>query len=155
MDSVEGLCSHIVSSSFSQAKAMYSCKAEHSHELSFPQGAIFSNGKHPTPLAEVHRHREAEQVVCSAESPKWKPGYSGSSPGPAPRACTNEHIRFLWTPVPPLRMRETEQGREREREIDYVIANDRHFQLQRCSDSILTIGVAACNPLCIFTHLHL
>lgn len=24
---------------------MYSCKAEHSHELSFPQGAIFSNGK--------------------------------------------------------------------------------------------------------------
>ncbi|XP_027705344.1 rho GTPase-activating protein 42 isoform X1 [Vombatus ursinus] len=26
-----------------QAKAMYSCKAEHSHELSFPQGAIFSN----------------------------------------------------------------------------------------------------------------
>ncbi|XP_036379556.1 rho GTPase-activating protein 42-like isoform X2 [Megalops cyprinoides] len=25
------------------AKAMYSCKAEHSHELSFPQGAIFSN----------------------------------------------------------------------------------------------------------------
>lgn len=31
--------------SFRQAKAMYSCKAEHSHELSFPQGAIFSNGK--------------------------------------------------------------------------------------------------------------
>uniref|UniRef100_A0A8C0EH38 Rho GTPase-activating protein 42 n=1 Tax=Bubo bubo TaxID=30461 RepID=A0A8C0EH38_BUBBB len=28
---------------FVQAKAMYSCKAEHSHELSFPQGAIFSN----------------------------------------------------------------------------------------------------------------
>ncbi|KAM4627796.1 rho GTPase-activating protein 42 isoform 2-T2 [Polymixia lowei] len=26
------------------AKAMYSCKAEHSHELSFPQGAHFSNG---------------------------------------------------------------------------------------------------------------
>ncbi|XP_053564564.1 rho GTPase-activating protein 42 [Bombina bombina] len=26
-----------------QAKAMYSCKAEHSHELSFPQGAIFAN----------------------------------------------------------------------------------------------------------------
>nr|BAK63904.1 hypothetical protein [Pan troglodytes] len=26
-----------------QAKAMYSCKAEHSHELSFPQGAIFFN----------------------------------------------------------------------------------------------------------------
>ncbi|XP_058884251.1 rho GTPase-activating protein 42 isoform X1 [Acipenser ruthenus] len=26
-----------------QATAMYSCKAEHSHELSFPQGAIFSN----------------------------------------------------------------------------------------------------------------
>ncbi|KAG5844312.1 rho GTPase-activating protein 42-like isoform X1 [Anguilla anguilla] len=25
------------------AKAMYSCKAEHSHELSFPQGALFSN----------------------------------------------------------------------------------------------------------------
>ncbi|NXV30132.1 RHG42 protein, partial [Rissa tridactyla] len=30
-------------SSGRQAKAMYSCKAEHSHELSFPQGAIFSN----------------------------------------------------------------------------------------------------------------
>ncbi|KAM4795451.1 rho GTPase-activating protein 42 isoform 2-T2 [Rhinophrynus dorsalis] len=26
-----------------QAKAMYSCKAEHSHELSFPQGAVFTN----------------------------------------------------------------------------------------------------------------
>ncbi|XP_045433721.1 rho GTPase-activating protein 42 isoform X4 [Pipistrellus kuhlii] len=26
-----------------QAKAMYSCQAEHSHELSFPQGAVFSN----------------------------------------------------------------------------------------------------------------
>ncbi|MBN3297924.1 RHG42 protein, partial [Amia calva] len=26
-----------------EAKAMYSCKAEHSHELSFPQGAVFSN----------------------------------------------------------------------------------------------------------------
>uniref|UniRef100_A0A8C4X881 Rho GTPase-activating protein 42 n=1 Tax=Erpetoichthys calabaricus TaxID=27687 RepID=A0A8C4X881_ERPCA len=26
-----------------QARAMYSCKAEHSHELSFPQGAVFSN----------------------------------------------------------------------------------------------------------------
>lgn len=25
------------------AKAMYSCEAEHSHELSFPQGAVFSN----------------------------------------------------------------------------------------------------------------
>ncbi|XP_023818289.1 rho GTPase-activating protein 42 [Oryzias latipes] len=25
------------------AKALYSCKAEHSHELSFPQGALFSN----------------------------------------------------------------------------------------------------------------
>ncbi|XP_054448461.1 rho GTPase-activating protein 42 isoform X2 [Pteronotus mesoamericanus] len=30
-------------SSGRQAKAMYSCKAEHSHELSFPQGAMFSN----------------------------------------------------------------------------------------------------------------
>ncbi|XP_031719316.1 rho GTPase-activating protein 42-like isoform X2 [Anarrhichthys ocellatus] len=27
------------------AKAMYSCEAEHSHELSFPQGAHFTNGK--------------------------------------------------------------------------------------------------------------
>uniref|UniRef100_A0A3Q1FQ55 Rho GTPase-activating protein 42 n=1 Tax=Acanthochromis polyacanthus TaxID=80966 RepID=A0A3Q1FQ55_9TELE len=26
-----------------EAKAMYSCEAEHSHELSFPQGALFSN----------------------------------------------------------------------------------------------------------------
>uniref|UniRef100_A0A8C2LDA9 Rho GTPase activating protein 42 n=1 Tax=Cricetulus griseus TaxID=10029 RepID=A0A8C2LDA9_CRIGR len=34
-------------SSGRQAKAMYSCKAEHSHELSFPQGAIFSN-VHPS-----------------------------------------------------------------------------------------------------------
>lgn len=24
---------------------MYSCKAEHSHELSFPKGALFYNGK--------------------------------------------------------------------------------------------------------------
>ncbi|NXI53901.1 RHG42 protein, partial [Chloroceryle aenea] len=30
-------------SSGRQAKAIYSCKAENSHELSFPQGAIFSN----------------------------------------------------------------------------------------------------------------
>lgn len=30
-------------SSGRQAKAMYSCKAEHSHELSFPQGALFSD----------------------------------------------------------------------------------------------------------------
>ncbi|XP_054580737.1 rho GTPase-activating protein 42 isoform X2 [Eptesicus fuscus] len=30
-------------SSGRQAKAMYSCQAEHSHELSFPQGAVFSN----------------------------------------------------------------------------------------------------------------
>ncbi|XP_023614605.1 rho GTPase-activating protein 42 isoform X3 [Myotis lucifugus] len=30
-------------SSGRQAKAMYSCQAEHSHELSFPQGALFSN----------------------------------------------------------------------------------------------------------------
>lgn len=34
-------------SSGRQAQAMYSCKAEHSHELSFPQGAIFSN-VHPS-----------------------------------------------------------------------------------------------------------
>ncbi|XP_051011859.1 rho GTPase-activating protein 42 [Acomys russatus] len=34
-------------SSGRQAKAMYSCKAEHSHELSFPQGAVFSN-VHPS-----------------------------------------------------------------------------------------------------------
>ncbi|KAE8627679.1 hypothetical protein XENTR_v10007100 [Xenopus tropicalis] len=31
------------SSTGRQAKAMYSCKAEHSHELSFPQGALFTN----------------------------------------------------------------------------------------------------------------
>ncbi|XP_067842488.1 rho GTPase-activating protein 42 isoform X1 [Heptranchias perlo] len=30
-------------SSKRQAKAMYACKAEHSHELSFPQGAVFTN----------------------------------------------------------------------------------------------------------------
>ncbi|XP_069577890.1 rho GTPase-activating protein 42 [Brachyistius frenatus] len=32
-----------ICSSGSQAKALYSCEAEHSHELSFPQGALFSN----------------------------------------------------------------------------------------------------------------
>uniref|UniRef100_A0AAX7T0U6 Rho GTPase activating protein 42a n=1 Tax=Astatotilapia calliptera TaxID=8154 RepID=A0AAX7T0U6_ASTCA len=31
------------SSSSLDAKALYSCEAEHSHELSFPQGALFSN----------------------------------------------------------------------------------------------------------------
>uniref|UniRef100_A0A673WLB0 Rho GTPase-activating protein 42 n=1 Tax=Salmo trutta TaxID=8032 RepID=A0A673WLB0_SALTR len=31
------------SPTFLYAKAMYSCEAEHSHELSFPQGALFSN----------------------------------------------------------------------------------------------------------------
>uniref|UniRef100_A0A8P4JYF3 Rho GTPase activating protein 42a n=1 Tax=Dicentrarchus labrax TaxID=13489 RepID=A0A8P4JYF3_DICLA len=30
-------------SDFWEAKALYSCEAEHSHELSFPQGALFSN----------------------------------------------------------------------------------------------------------------
>uniref|UniRef100_A0A8D0BVD0 Rho GTPase-activating protein 42 n=1 Tax=Salvator merianae TaxID=96440 RepID=A0A8D0BVD0_SALMN len=39
----ESGCSLKQVSSGRQAKAMYSCKAEHSHELSFPQGAIFSN----------------------------------------------------------------------------------------------------------------
>jgi hypothetical protein len=31
--------------SIRDAKALYSCEAEHSHELSFPQGAMFTNGK--------------------------------------------------------------------------------------------------------------
>lgn len=35
-----------------EAKALYSCEAEHSHELSFPQGALFSN-------------------VCSSVEPGW------------------------------------------------------------------------------------
>ncbi|XP_066475441.1 rho GTPase-activating protein 42 isoform X2 [Tiliqua scincoides] len=39
----ESACSFKPAPSGRQAKAMYSCKAEHSHELSFPQGAIFSN----------------------------------------------------------------------------------------------------------------
>lgn len=39
----ENACSFKPTPSGRQAKAMYSCKAEHSHELSFPQGAIFSN----------------------------------------------------------------------------------------------------------------
>ncbi|XP_033002055.1 rho GTPase-activating protein 42 [Lacerta agilis] len=39
----ESGCSLKQAPSGRQAKAMYSCKAEHSHELSFPQGAIFSN----------------------------------------------------------------------------------------------------------------
>ncbi|XP_028277576.1 rho GTPase-activating protein 42 [Parambassis ranga] len=34
-------------SSGREAKALYSCEAEHSHELSFPQGALFSN-VHPS-----------------------------------------------------------------------------------------------------------
>ncbi|XP_029374823.1 rho GTPase-activating protein 42 [Echeneis naucrates] len=32
-----------ISSSGREAKALYSCEAEHSHELSFPKGALFSN----------------------------------------------------------------------------------------------------------------
>nr|XP_020454046.1 rho GTPase-activating protein 42-like isoform X2 [Monopterus albus] len=32
-----------ICSSGREAKALYSCEAEHSHELSFPQGALFSN----------------------------------------------------------------------------------------------------------------
>lgn len=32
-----------LNSSRCHAKAMYACKAEHSHELSFPQGAVFTN----------------------------------------------------------------------------------------------------------------
>ncbi|KAM3601730.1 uncharacterized protein V6R79_017896 [Siganus canaliculatus] len=32
-----------ICSSGKEAKALYSCEAEHSHELSFPQGALFSN----------------------------------------------------------------------------------------------------------------
>lgn len=43
----ENAGSHKPVSSGRQAKAMYSCKAEHSHELSFPQGAIFCN-VHPS-----------------------------------------------------------------------------------------------------------
>ncbi|KAM3836225.1 rho GTPase-activating protein 42 [Vipera latastei] len=39
----ESGCSVKQAPSGRQAKAMYSCKAEHSHELSFPQGAVFSN----------------------------------------------------------------------------------------------------------------
>lgn len=31
---------------YREAKALYSCQAEHSHELSFPEGAHFSNGNH-------------------------------------------------------------------------------------------------------------
>ncbi|KAM7374346.1 hypothetical protein PAMP_007011 [Pampus punctatissimus] len=36
-----------ICSSGREAKALYSCEAEHSHELSFPQGALFSN-VHPS-----------------------------------------------------------------------------------------------------------
>uniref|UniRef100_A0A8C1M7T3 Rho GTPase activating protein 42a n=1 Tax=Cyprinus carpio TaxID=7962 RepID=A0A8C1M7T3_CYPCA len=41
MGSMESLSSH--SSEQNKAEALYSCQAEHSHELSFPQGAHFSN----------------------------------------------------------------------------------------------------------------
>ncbi|XP_029029609.1 rho GTPase-activating protein 42 isoform X2 [Betta splendens] len=41
-----------ICSSGREAKALYSCEAEHSHELSFPQGALFSN-------------------VCSSVEPGW------------------------------------------------------------------------------------
>lgn len=40
--------------SLRDAKALYSCEAEHSHELSFPQGALFSNGKKTIHSAIFH-----------------------------------------------------------------------------------------------------
>lgn len=41
---------------YRDAKAIYSCKAEHSHELSFPQGATFSNGE--------QRQQKKETLSC-------------------------------------------------------------------------------------------
>lgn len=41
---------------------MYSCKAEHSHELSFPQGAIFSNGEYDCGLLQGHGAGHLDRV---------------------------------------------------------------------------------------------
>jgi hypothetical protein len=47
---------------------MYSCKAEHSHELSFPQGAIFSNGEYSYTADRRVSPGAGEGMVCWAES---------------------------------------------------------------------------------------
>ncbi|KAG8519280.1 Rho GTPase-activating protein 42, partial [Galemys pyrenaicus] len=60
-----------------QAKAMYSCKAEHSHELSFPQGALFSNA--PSPGGSREAPGRAWEVYPSVE-PGWlKATYEGKT----------------------------------------------------------------------------
>lgn len=45
-----------------EAKAMYSCEAEHSHELSFQQGAHFLNGE--SGLGWAHVIKTAYTVCC-------------------------------------------------------------------------------------------
>ena len=47
---------------------MYSCEAEHSHELSFPQGAHFSNGKQSQNKAKNYTNF-ASDVLTKAHMP--------------------------------------------------------------------------------------
>lgn len=51
---------------YRDAKAMYSCEAEHSHELSFPQGAHFSNGEQSQYKANIISF--SWQLVCCSSA---------------------------------------------------------------------------------------
>lgn len=42
---------------------MYSCEAEHSHELSFPQGAHFSNGEQRQQKAHIKQYASADKLL--------------------------------------------------------------------------------------------
>ncbi|GAA6083728.1 rho GTPase-activating protein 42 isoform X1 [Tachysurus ichikawai] len=62
------------------AKAIYSCEAEHSNELSFPQGAHFSNVVHDFQccITAHSGHTSAlinSGTVCSAVNPSVEPGW--------------------------------------------------------------------------------
>lgn len=48
---------------YRDAKAMYSCEAEHSHELSFPQGAHFSNGEQRQEKAHIKQYASADKLL--------------------------------------------------------------------------------------------
>ncbi|KAF0030136.1 hypothetical protein F2P81_016867 [Scophthalmus maximus] len=52
------------------AKAMYSCEAEHSHELSFPQGAHFSNGEHSHKKANIMYAPADGHFAAAAQPPR-------------------------------------------------------------------------------------
>lgn len=84
--------------SFSQAKAMYSCKAEHSHELSFPQGAVFSNGKYTHSLPQIYRRgglRNSVVIRISGKSQESQNVVQALSL----ITCTSEHIKSLLSRV--------------------------------------------------------